>query len=229
MITVDTGQLEQLEKSLIRLRVGAIPFATKATINRAAFETRKVAQANIRQDMTNRNKFTVQSVRVEQAKTLNIRNQQSVVGSIADYMETQEFGGTKKDPAIATGYSAGQEGARPRTRLPRKPNKLRNIKLGAKSKVRTRAQRNVATIRQAAGSSNKYVYLKGRKSEGLFRVLGGKKKPRIKMVHDLSRKSVDIPKSPWLLPATDAVTPKLDSFYASALRFQLKRHGLPAW
>ena len=225
MITVDVRQLEQLEKDLIFLGGRAIPFATKATINRAAFETQKTARANIKRDMTNRNPFTVRSVQVDQARTLDIRNQEAIVGSIADYMEPQEFGGSKTDPTIATGYSAGQQGARPRTRLPRKPNKLRNIKLGPKVGGARRSQRNVAAVMQAAASGDKYVYLKGRKSEGLFRVLGGKRKPRIKMVHDLSRKSVIIPRNPWLLPATNAITPQLDSFYAAALRFQLKRIG----
>lgn len=228
MITMDTRQIEQLEKDLMHVRDRAVPFATKATINRAAFETQKAARSNILKDMTNRNPFTVRSVQVDQARTLDIRKQEAIVGSIADYMETQEFGGSKTDPAIATGYSAGQQGARPRTRLPRKPNKMANIQLRgrrASSKGRTVGQRNFVAVRQAANKGHRYVYLKGRTFEGLFRVLGGKRKPRIKMVHDLSRKSVAIPRNPWLLPATNTVTPQLDSFYASALRFQLKRLG----
>ena len=226
MITVDFSDVRQLEKDLIFIKDRALPFATKATVNRAAFETQKLARSNIEKDMTNRNKFTVRSVQVDQARTLDIRKQEAIVGSIADYMETQEFGGSKTDPTIATGYSAGQQGARPRTRLPRRTNQVRNIRLQgrkASSKGRTRGQQNFVAVRQAASKGQRYVYLKGNSYEGLFRVLGGKRKPRIKMVHDLSRKSVVIPRSPWLLPATNAVTPQLDSYYAAALRFQLKR------
>lgn len=222
---VDMRQVERLENDLRLFKDRALPFATKATVNRAAFETRTLSQQTIRQDMTNRNKFTERSVRVEQTRTLDIKNQEAIVGSIADYMAVQEFGGDKSDPSIATGYSAGQEGARPRTRLPRKPNKMANIQLKGrrtKSKGRTRSQQNFVAVKQARKQGQKYVYMKGRTFEGLFRVLGGK----VKMVHDLSRKTVAIPKSPWLLPATERVTPQLDRFYADALRFQLRRAGL---
>lgn len=66
----------------------AIPFATRATLNRAAFETRKLAQENVREQMVTRNKFSEQSIRVvQERRELNIRRQEAVVGSIADYME----------------------------------------------------------------------------------------------------------------------------------------------
>lgn len=235
MFTIDTRQIERLEKDLIKLRAKAIPFATKETINRAAFETRKVAQGNIREDMTNRNQFTDNSVRVDQARTLDIRKQEAIVGSIADYMETQEFGGSKTNPSIATGYSAGQQGARPRTRLPRKPNKLANIKLKRSlRKAKNKKQALIFKVQDAVMTGDRTFHhnFEGGK-EGIFRVLGGSKSfkrgwpkgARLKMLHDMSRKSVAIPKKPWLLHATNTVTPQLNKFYASALRSQLKRHG----
>lgn len=227
MFQIDDRQIKQLENELKGFKDRALPFATKATVNRAAFETRKVAQETIREDMVNRNRFTVQSVQVDMARTLNIRQQQAAVGSTADYMEDQEFGATKSKPALPTGYSAGQEGAQPRTRLPRKPNKLANIRLAKKSKKgHSRKQRNFMAVKQAAQSGQKYVYLDMGRTKGIFRVLGGKRKPRIKMVHNLSRQSVTIPRNPWLAPAVAAVESQLPKFYGDALRFQLKRHGL---
>ena len=225
--TADMTDVKLYEKLLRGIKDRALPFATKETINRAAFETRRAARSIIGKDMTNRNTYTKNSVRVTQATGLDIRTQESIVGSIASYMATQEFGGSKTDPAIATSYSAGQKGSQ-RTRLPRRANQMKNIRLRgrkASSVGRTQGQRNFVAVRHAAAKGHKFVYLKGKTYEGLFRVLGGKTKPRIRMVHDLSRKKVFIPASPWLKPATARVTPRLDTFYAQALDTQLKRLG----
>ena len=150
------------------------------------------------------------------------------MGSIADYMEDQEFGATKHDPSIATSYSAGQgDGARPRTRLPRKPNKMANIKLSKRrARGKSRKQRNFIAVKEAAASGNKYIYLDLGRTKGIFKVIGGKRKPRVKMIWSLSRKSVVIPSNPWLAPAVAATEPKMADIYAKSLRFQLRRRNL---
>jgi len=227
MFLIDTRQIKQLENELKGFKIKALPFATKATINKGAFETQKVARQTVRDDMTNRNQFTVRSIQVDQARTLNIRQQEAIVGSIADYMETQEFGGTKSDPTLATGYSAGQEGTRPRTRLPVGDHRMKKITLRHSAKKgKGRKQRNLIAVKQAAQSGHKYVFLDLGRTEGIFRVLGGKRSPRVKMVHNLTKRSVNIPRSPWLKPSVDVVAPRMQQFYGEALRFQLRRHGL---
>jgi len=233
MITVDTKELRRLESELKVFARRAYPFATKATINSAAFSAQRTARKGIKQKFTTRNRFTEQSVRVEQAKTLNVSRQSALVGSTADYMVDQEFGGTKvkkgkKGVAIPTSYSAGQgENKQPRTRLPRKANKLQNIVLKRRRKRgASRAQQNLIAVKQAAASNRKYVYLDLKRREGIFKIIGGKNKPRIKMVHDLSRKSVRIPRSPWLGPAVTKTVPKIPEMYVKALRFQLQRNNL---
>lgn len=228
MFDINTTDVKQLESDLKTFKARALPFATKATINRGAFETQKAARQNVRNDMVNRNKFSVQSIQVDQAKTLNIRQQEAAVGSIADYMEVQEFGGTKSKTVLPTSYSAGQgQNAQPRTRLPRKPNKLANIKLSGKGKRgKSKMQRNLIAIKQAAESGQKFVYLELRRVKGIFRVVGGKRRPKIKMVYNLDRKSVRVPATPWLAPAVEKIRPQMQKFYADALTFQLKRHNL---
>lgn len=233
MIKINDAQILNYVDDLKTFKRKAFPFATKATINGAAFKARGFAQENIRNSMIERNRFTVQSVRVEQSRTLDIRRQAATVGSIADYMEDQEFGVTnvskgKKGVPIATSYSAGQaQNAQPRTRLPRRPNTMQSIQLSKRRKKGSnRKQRNLVAIRQAAESGKKYVFLDLGRTSGIFRVLGGKRKPRIKMVWSMSRRSVVIPKNPWLLPAVLRTEPEIPAIYADALRFQLKRHGL---
>ncbi len=226
MFQIEDRQIKQLENELKGFAHKALPFATKATLNRAAFETQKTARINV-ESMTLRNAFTRQSIQVDQARTLNINRQQSTTGSTAAYMESQEFGDTKSDPSIPTSYSAGQRGQQPRTRLPRKPNKLANIKLQHRKKAgSSRKQRNFLAIKQAAASGHKFVYLDMGRTKAIFRITGGKRKPKINMVHNLSRQSVAIPRNPWLSPAVKEVERKIPQFYQDALRFQLKRHGL---
>lgn len=233
MITINSTQIRQYEDDLKTFKRKAFPFATKATVNSAAFKARGFAQENIRNSMITRNRFSVASVRVEQSRTLNVRQQAATVGSIAPYMEDQEFGTTKTSKGkqgvpIATSYSAGQaQGARPRTRLPRKPNKLASIQLSSRRKQgKTRKQRNLLAVKRAAEGGNKFVFLDLGRTKGIFRVLGGKRKPRIKMVWSMSKRAVVIPKNPWLGPAVTQTEPIIPELYANALRFQLKRHNI---
>ena len=231
MFAVNNRDIKEFERDLKAFASRSLPFATRNTVNGAAFEARKIAQAGIRENMVNRNRFTANSVRVEQSRTLNIRRQSAIVGSIADYMEDQEFGTIKtktgkEGVAIATSFSAGQgEDSQPRTRLPRKPNKMANLKLQKRRKKgSSRRQQNLVAIKQAAKTGRKYVFLDLTKSKGIFKVTGGKRRPKIKMVHDMTRESVVVPRNPWLKPAVDKVD--VPAIYRKSLEFQVRRQGL---
>jgi hypothetical protein len=228
MFSIDDKNIRRLESELKTFAAKAYPFATRNTVNRAAFQARSEWQHQIDDKLVQRNKFTRNSIRVETTRTLNVRKQAAVVGSVAPYMDETEFGGVKRDPVIATSYSAGQGNAQPRTRLPRKANKLANIRLkrGSARGAKTKAQANFIRVKEAAASGHKYVYLDLRRGEGIFRVLGGKRKPRIRMVHDLSRKSVQIPATPTLAPAVAAARKATPLLYRAALTEQLRRRGL---
>lgn len=233
MFAINTIDVKKLEDDLKTFARKSVPFATRKTLNDSAFAARAIAQADVRKLMVNRNRFTAQSIQVDQAKTLQISRQAAIVGSIADYMEDQEFGsikskGGKEGVQIATSYSAGQgQNAQPRTRLPRKANAMAHIKLSkGRKKTHSRKQRNLVAIKQAAASGRKFVFLDLRKSKGIFRVIGGQRRPKIRMVHDMTRQSVVIPSNPWLKPAFDEALRMQPAFYADALRFQARRHGL---
>ena len=156
--------MKRLEDDLLRFKKKAYPFATKDTLNRAAFFAQDAARKIIDKKMIERNKFTRQSIRVNKATGLNIPRQHAIVGSTASYMEDQEFGGIKRTGgkegvALSTSWSAGQGlNTQPRTRLARKPNKLRNIILKKRRrKGANRKQSNLIAIKQAASSGSKYV------------------------------------------------------------------------
>ena len=230
---VDDRDIKKFEQDLKRFNDRAYPFATKATINTAAFTSQKLARRDVTVKMIERNKFTGQSIQVEQSRTLNVRRQSASVGSIADYMEEQEFGATKrksgaKGVAIPTTYSSGEAmDANIRCRLPRRANSLAAIKLARqRKKGKGRKQQNLIAIREAATSTRKYIYLDLGRSKGIFKVIGGKRKPKIRMDHDLSEQVVTIPRNPWLKPVIDTVTLQIPAIHIKSLTFQLKRHGL---
>lgn len=222
-----------MERDLKTFAKQAYPFATRKTLNDSAFQAQNIARVDVRENMTNRNRFTVQSIQVEQARTLQVSKQAAVVGSTADYMEDQEFGGVKskggkEGVSIATSYSAGQgQSAQPRTRLPRKANKMASISLSKRRKKgSSRKQQNLIAIQQAATTGRKFVFLDLGRRKGIFKVIGGKRRPKIKMVHDMTKQSVVIPKNPWLKPAFDEALRMTPAFYADALRFQLRRRNI---
>ena len=232
MITIDDRELKEFEADLKTFGSRAFPFASKSTVNGLAFKARTIAQGQIKNDLTLRNRFTLQSVQVDQTRTLNVSRQEATVGSIAPYMETQEFGGIKtksgsEGVTISTGWSAGQENAQPRTRMPRKANRLENIKLKKRTgRNASRKQQNLIAIKQAAESGSKYIFLDLGRRKGIFKVIGGKRRPKIKMVHDLTQQSVTIPRNPWLLPSVTKAQAFGPELYKKALVFQLKRQNL---
>lgn len=232
MIRIDNEDVKQLESNFKTFARRALPFATKATVNSAAFKARTFAQENIREKMTLRNRFVERSIQVIQTKTLKISQQESRMGSTADFFEDQEFGGTKRRKGrdgvpIATAYASGQNGQQPRTRLPRKVNTLRAISLKRSRKARgSRRQRNTIAIKEAAESGNKFVFLDLGRTKGIFKVVGGKRRPRIKMVWDLTRSIVRIPKNPTIAPAANDTQALMPELYREALEFQARRNRL---
>lgn len=233
MFKVDDSEVQQFESDLDKFAHRALPFATRATLNTLAFTTQKFGREEVRNKMVTRNQFTERSIQVDKATGLNMQSQEAVVGSTEEYMETQEFGGTKrksgeKGVAIATTYSAGQGmSVQPRTRLPKRPNKLATIRLRHTSlRASSRRQRNLIAVKEAAKSGSKYVYLDLSRRQGIFKVVGGKRRPQVRMVHDMTRNSVRIPKNPWLSPATDRAVKMRDKIYGDALKFQLRKHHI---
>lgn len=233
-IKIDLSSALEFELQLTRFREKALPFATRNTLNTVGFAVRRIAIERIQDEFITRNKFTTRSIRVEQTRSLIISDQRTIVGSTADYMEVQEFGGTKskkgkKGTPIPTSYSARlPQNTIPRTKLPTRGNKLQNIRLtkGRSGKRQSTKQRNHVTILLAAREGRKFIFLDLGQTQGIFKVIGGKKKPKIKMIYDLSNQSVRIPRHPWLAPSIDDVLPLIPDIYIKSLEFQINRFKL---
>lgn len=233
MIDVDIKDVKRYERDLKTFAHRAFPFATKETVNRSAFQSQKFVKKDLKSRFILRNQFTLQSIQIDQAKTLNVSRQVALMGSTADYMEDQEFGGTRikkgrKGIPIATSYAAGQGLSRnPRTRLPIKANKLKNIILKRRKRQSgSRKLRNLIAIKQAASSGNKHLFLDLGKKKGIFEVVGGEREAKLRMVWDLTEQNVTIRKQPSIKPAVDRTIPLILGFYKESLIFQLRRFNL---
>lgn len=222
----DDSQYKEFEKDLKAFAERALPFANKSMLNTTAFYAQGQMREQIEKKMVNRNAWTKRAVQVETAKTLNMRNQMATVGSVAEYMEDREFGGSSESP-IPTGYSSREEGARPRRKPVMSKNRLASIVLKRrKVKAKNRAQRNIILIKEAAKKGDDYVYLNFGRTKGIFHVLDSDSDTEIKMVHDMSRPIIPIKPIPTLGPAMDAAEKKMPEFYLEALKFQLERQKL---
>jgi len=247
MFDIDDRQIKAAEAKLKTFARKSIPFATRNTLNKAASTTWQKARANVEAGFVLRNKFTIGSIRYESEKReLDIDKQETRVGSIADYMEEQEFGGVKVKRGkhgvpIPTSFAAGQDGQKPRTRLPSRSNKLGRIQLTKTGTINRRPkntrQATLFAVYNAVATKKRFIYLRlGRGTQGIFKVTGGRLNKshrrgpipgaKLRMVYDLSRGSVNIPANPWLSTAVDDVVPKIPRYYRESLAYQAKRNGL---
>ena len=226
MINIDFSDVAALENKLKRLQAASIPFAIGFTVNEAAFQTRKLYVAATQEKLILRNKWTERNIRVEKGSP---RKPISRVGSLLEYMEKQEFGGTevkkgKEGVPIPTSYAARlPENQRPRTKRVTAPHRLSRIQLRRVSVAANRRRQNAIAISQAARSGNKMVFLDLGNKKGIFRIVGGVRKPRIKMLWDLTEQSVTIPKTPLLKPSVDIVQQQIPSIYFNQLEKQIDR------
>ena len=241
-IVIDMHEVKGYESDLKEFASRAFPFATKKTLNDAAFDAQKGIQRGIRREMITRNKYTVNSIRVEPCKTLYVRGQEAVVGSIAPYMDMQEFGGVKHKrgkigtPLPTTVASGEGRGAARRYKTPRGINKLSKIRLAkrGRAKYKSKKQEIYVAVLMAAREGRKVVYLDTGSKQGIYRIKGKGKVDRhgkltgvrMDMLYDLSHDAVTIPRTPTFAPATRNAQARMPMYYRNALIFQLKRQGL---
>ncbi len=232
MISLDDKHTRAFERDLKAYTKNAIVFANRNALNKGA----KLAQRHIKQvlakKLTLRNKFTINSIRVIKANQKAIRHQRAVVGSTSQYLPDVEFGGSirskgKQGVPVPSRSAAGEgRGSIRSKRLVRLSSTRRRITLGKGRKGKGRKQRNVIAFRRAQKSGRKFVYMDTRKGPGLFKIMGGKRKPRAELIWSLSRKTVPVKRRPWMAPTVKFVVARMPLIYRDELRTQVIRHGL---
>jgi hypothetical protein len=210
-----TAELDKVAKR-------AIPHAIRNGLNAMAFEGRRMWQQEMRSRFTLRNDWTTKGVRVLKAKGNSVRGMEARVLHPDGYLYKQEYGGVSTG-AIGTPTAAGEGRASKRTKLVRRPFKVGAISLGERLNAGTRQQRNVAAVRMAVASGRRFVYLEGAKKHGLFLIKGGKRNPKVEMLHDTTSSSHRVPPHPTLGPAINKLGHLAPKLMKLAVIEQLKR------
>ena len=230
MFKFDDKQLMKHHNRLQREIGPGLVKATQWTINNMAKRTQFFARDNLAKNFTVRNTWTKRGIVRTETLSTKIDSMESRAGSREEYMKRQEEGFTNRAKGegvpIQTGFSAGQEGANPRTKVTRKRYRMGNLKLSERSKTGSKRQRNARTIASGLAKKERNVFLElSRGRKGMFRLKGRGKSLQVKMIHDMSRKSTKVKPTLWLRDATNFAEKHLAEDYGRALRFQLRRAG----
>jgi hypothetical protein len=244
MFDFDPNEVESMAKQLKRFRRKAYPFAVRQMLNDTAWDARRFYQEGMRDGLTLRNKWTEKGARAQpERRELNVDRMETRAGHLETYMLTQEKGATivkqgKHGVPIPTSWAAGQEGAQPRTRLVKKANRMGVIKLKQKWKAlgNNDHQRLVRAAQIAVDTKDRYIYaqMPDTDRKGIYKVIGGRKGTtkgwpkgaKIKLVHDLSHKSVTLHPTPLLETASNKARKRMDVHFRKALLFQIERNKL---
>jgi hypothetical protein len=221
---------KQAVRDLKTFRASAIPFAVRNALNRSAFHARKEWQEEMRSSFTLRNRYVERSVLVERATGRDASQMEARVGSTAPFMLTQEQGGTVRgrsgQKGIPTAPAAGQGEGAARTKLVRSGNRLAALNM-RKANGSTRAQRNAVALAMARRKGERVVLLERPKGgKGIFRLMGGRKKLKVRMLWDFSRSSVRVPPEPTLQRTLKRIEPQMAAIHRDAFVEQLRRHKI---
>lgn len=229
MITVELKGDKRMLADMAKMRAKAVPYAIKNALNTAAFETRSIWQRELKSTFTNRNTFTVNSVRVEQATTTKL---EARTGTVAPWLKTQEEGGTvhakRRVVAIPGPSAAGQAaGSGKRTRLVAGRFKLGAVQVPHPSAHGGRRQQNAIAIAVARKQGKTVVLLsRPRGGKGLFSISGGKRKLKTRLLYDVSRGSVRVKPEPTLERSIAQVKPKLEHMMQASMTQQMQRFSI---
>lgn len=227
MLIVDTHQIDDLARRLKYEAPKALAYAAKNILNRAAFEARKQWQREMESTFTLRNKWTKGSIRVEKVQGLNVRSMQSRVGSLADYMQIQEESGTIRGGP--QGYRYPSKFVKPAGKVTKHRFRMKRLKLNHPKleQFASTRQKIAVASRMAYASGHKFLFLDiSPSSKGMYQLMGAKRRPKMRLLWDMRRGSVEIPRHATLEPTVAKVKRRMPRYAAAELLKQLKRARL---
>ncbi len=227
-VDVDLKDTKRFEKDLKNFKSKALPYASRAYVNEQAFAAMKDWKESLPSKMKLRNKFTTNSIRVDKTSSLDINRQQSIVGSLAPYMQTQEDGGTEtKSGKHGVPLPAAAPGKRKTRGRISRARQFGNISIMPTVKGHRSRKIAVALAMAAKRGGPQYAFLQLRKGrKGIYQLDPSRKRLAVKKVWDLSKSSVTTPKNPTMQPAVQSMAKRRDAMWRNALLFQLKRHKI---
>jgi len=182
VFSIDTSEIDRFERVVLqKAKAFAFPLAIQGTLNTLAFKSMQAGRKTIQEDFELRNKWTERSVRFDRTRTLKIADMVATVGSVADYMESQEEGETRTSKGkhglrIPTGAAADQPQLFPRRGVIKKKYRRGQIKLANETgriKARNRGQFILMSIRVASlRGQSPFVFLPfGSGNAGLYKII----------------------------------------------------------
>lgn len=232
LIDIQFKGIKELVHDLKVAHKKAIPYAVRDALNTTAFEARKVWSAQIKKTFQTRNTYTAgRALEVVKAQGTNLSTMQATLGSTAAYMAEREKGGTSRGKSGKRGIpgpsAAGQKAGGTRTRPVRMSNRLRAITAAKATRGGSREQRNAIALAIARKTGKKHVVLERPKGgKGIFFLQGSKKKPRTRLVWDVSRSSFHVKPHPTLGPTLKFMRPKMEHIFLASVLKQLRFHRI---
>lgn len=224
--------VDEMQRQLETIAKRSVPFAARQTLNSLAFAGREAWQDEMRKSLTLRNRFTERRALVDTARSLRMSTMEARLGHTEEYMRLLEFGkperAAKRFRAIPTEAAAGQgkgslSGGRLKAVRPKNIiTHLGSLKLRG-AKARSRKANNARAIRGAIITGRRIALLDLGRGAGIYRVMGGKRRPKIVKLYDLTRRRTPMPRIPTLQRAIDRARSKGPEIAFAALERQLAR------
>lgn len=231
--TIEFRGLAELERELEQLAKRSVPYAARETLNGLAFAGRQIWQRQMADSLTLRNAFTARRALVERATGSRLEGMQAVLGHTEDYMRRLEYGigerARRGGLAIPTETAAGQSvgSLRAGRKRPVRPSLIiRQLgKIKRQSKSMPRKARNARAVREAIANGSRLAYLELDRRRGIYKIMGGRKRPQIRKLYDLSRRAVPLPRIPTLQQTLDLTLLQGPDIALAAIQRQLDRAG----
>jgi hypothetical protein len=237
MLGIELRGLDKMQRDLETMAKRAVPHAARETLNGLAFAGRKIWQEEMRATLTLRNQYTERRALVERASGYKMREMQAVLGHTEDYMRRLEEGkgerATRSALPIATEAAAGQAPgslSSGRKRAVRKSMIIRTLgTIKRQPKSLPRKVRNARAVRDALKSGNKLAVLDLEKRKGIYKIMGGRKRPKVRKLYDLSRRTTPRPRTPTLQRTLDKTLLQGPAIAHAALLRQLQKHHVAGY
>lgn len=221
-----------MQRQLETLSKRAVPYAARELVNGLAFAGRVAWQREMQDALTLRNRFTERRALVDPARTLRIRAMEARLGHTEEYMRLLEEGkperAAKRWRPIVTEIGAGQargslRGGRKRAVLPKRIiTKLGSLKVSGIASL-SRKARNARSIQGAIRSGRRLALLDLGHRKGVYRITGGKRKPIVSELYNLSHRKTRMPRIPLLQRALTRALKAAPYLANVALERQLAR------
>jgi len=240
MFKVDTKDIQNLTDALRDVSRSAYPLAVRSTLNKLAFETKKLASSEtIPHTFTTRNTFIEKSVQYERSEnTFSIGAMQARAGQVSDYLgkrtdqlDKQEHG----QPVVAKGNYTFAATPAARGGNYNKPilkryyfPKMEIKKLDDLVKAPT--QDEGLEIPQACGYSkhnnvtiNVIAHSPKLKKYGVFHVKPDGKGGKASLIYALNNKVNPIKRTPWLRETAKKVGAKVNEIFIEEARKRIEK------